>query len=82
MIQNYCESILTIVVTVFQNVAWLQTDKDTKLETQASANNTSTAVDGAIKVKVKVKKPIVLSEIHFRTTGRHLSVGSHSVICH
>jgi len=34
-------------------------------------------------VKVKeVKERIVLSEIHVRTTGRHLSMGSHSVICH
>jgi len=32
--------------------------------------------------KVTVKERIVLSEIHFRTTRRHLSVGSHSVICH
>ena len=31
----------------------------------------------------KVKKErIVLREIHPRTTGRHLSMGSHSVICH
>jgi len=34
------------------------------------------------KVKVKVKERTVLREIHLRTTGRHLSVGSHSVICH
>ena len=33
-------------------------------------------------VKVNVKERIVLREIHFRTTGRHLSMGSHSVICH
>jgi len=33
-------------------------------------------------VMVKVKERIVLSEIHLRTTGRHLSIGSHSVICH
>ena len=33
-------------------------------------------------VKVKVKEHIVLREIHLRTTGRHLSMGSHSVICH
>jgi len=33
-------------------------------------------------VKVTVKEHIVLSEIHLRTTGRHLSMGSHSVICH
>ena len=31
---------------------------------------------------MKVKERIVLSEIHLRTTGRHLSVGSHSVTCH
>ena len=37
---------------------------------------------GVVKVKVKVKERIVLREIHLRTTGRHLSVGSHSVICH
>jgi len=32
--------------------------------------------------KKKVNERIVLSEIHLRTTGRHLSMGSHSVICH
>ena len=32
--------------------------------------------------RVKVKERIVLREIHLRTTGRHLSMGSHSVICH
>ena len=33
--------------------------------------------------QLKVKKErIVLREIHLRTTGRHLSMGSHSVICH
>ena len=31
---------------------------------------------------VFIKERIVLREIHLRTTGRHLSVGSHSVICH
>jgi len=35
-----------------------------------------------IKGKEKVKERIVLREIHLRTTGRHLSMGSHSVICH
>ena len=30
----------------------------------------------------KVKERIVFREIHLRTTGRHLSMGSHSVICH
>ena len=30
----------------------------------------------------KGKERIVLREIHLRTTGRHLSMGSHSVICH
>ena len=33
-------------------------------------------------IKVKVKERIVLREIHLRTTARHLSMGSHSVICH
>jgi len=33
-------------------------------------------------IKVKVKERIVLSEIYLRTTGRDLSMGSHSVICH
>jgi len=33
-------------------------------------------------IKVKVKERIVLSEIHLRTTGHHLSMGAHSVICH
>jgi len=32
--------------------------------------------------KEKVKERIVLREIHLRTTGRHLSMGSHRVICH
>ena len=32
--------------------------------------------------KVKVQERIVLREIHLRATGRHLSMGSHSVICH
>ena len=31
---------------------------------------------------INVTKRIVLSEIHLRTTGCHLSIGSHSVICH
>jgi len=31
---------------------------------------------------IKVKEHIVLREIHLRTTGRHLSMGSHSVICY
>ena len=34
------------------------------------------------RCKKKVKERIVLREIHLRTTGRHLSMGSHSVICH
>jgi len=29
-----------------------------------------------------VKEHIVLSEIHLKTTRCHLSIGSHSVICH
>ena len=32
--------------------------------------------------KVKVKERIVLREIHTRTTGRHLSIGSHSITYH
>ena len=32
--------------------------------------------------KVNVKERIVLREIYLRTTRRHLSMGSHSVICH
>ena len=31
---------------------------------------------------IKVKEHTVLSDIHLRTTGRHLSTGSHSVIYH
>ena len=31
---------------------------------------------------VKVKQHTVLSEIHLRTMGCHLSMGSHNVICH
>ena len=38
-------------------------------------------VNDTDKLKVK-KEHIVLREIHLRTTGRHLSMGSHSVICH
>jgi len=33
---------------------------------------------GDLKRKGKVKERIVLSEIHLRTMGRHLSMGSHS----
>jgi len=33
-----------------------------------------------LHIKVKVKERIVLREIHLRTTGRHLSMASHS--CH
>jgi len=33
-------------------------------------------------VRIKVKERIILREIHLRTTGRHLSMGSHRVICH
>jgi len=36
---------------------------------------------GVFRVK-KVKERIVLCEIYLRTTGWHLSMGSHSVICH
>ena len=32
--------------------------------------------------KKKAKERIVLREIHLRTKGRHLSVGSHSITCH
>jgi len=35
-----------------------------------------------VNAMVKERKLIVLSEIHLRTTARHLSMGSHSVICH
>ena len=35
-----------------------------------------------INCEKKIKERKVLSEIHLRTTGRHLSMGSHSVICH
>ena len=34
------------------------------------------------RTHIKVKECIVLREFHLRTTGRHLSMGSHSVICH
>ena len=36
----------------------------------------------ATSKRKKGKGAIVLREIHLRTTGRHLSMGSHSVICH
>ena len=32
--------------------------------------------------KERINQRIVFREIHLRTTGRHLSLGSHSVICH
>ena len=35
-----------------------------------------------VKCVKKVKERIVLREIHLRTTGHHLSMGSHSVICY
>jgi len=38
------------------------------------------AING-ITIHVK-KERTVLREIHLRTTGRHLSTGSHGVICH
>jgi len=34
------------------------------------------------RMRVKVKERIVLREIHLRTTGCYLSMGSHNVICH
>jgi len=36
----------------------------------------------AVELGLLKKERIVLREIHLRTTGRHLSMGSHSVICH
>jgi len=40
-------------------------------------------VDASMSFKIiMVKERIVLREIHLRTTGRHLSMGSHCVICH
>jgi len=36
----------------------------------------------ALQWSKKVKERIVLREIHLRSTGRHLSIGSHSVTCH
>jgi len=42
---------------------------------------TDIAVLAATKWTQK-KERIVLREIHLRTTGRHLSIRSHSVICH
>ena len=41
--------------------------------------HTAVAFDAPVRVK---KERIVLREIHLRTTERHLSMGSHSVICH
>jgi len=35
-----------------------------------------------VSLKVKVKESILLSEIQLSTMGRHLSMGSHNVICH
>jgi len=35
-----------------------------------------------VMVMMMVEERIVLCEIHLRTMGRHLSMGSHSVICH
>jgi len=42
----------------------------------------SHGVSRALASRVKVKERIVLREIHLRTTGRHLSIGSHSITCH
>jgi len=44
----------------------------------------SVALNTSFSVRLfkKVKERMVLSEIHLRTTGCHLSMGSHSVICH
>jgi len=35
-----------------------------------------------MKIKEKVNERIVLREIHLRTMGRHLSIGSHGITCH
>jgi len=54
-----------------------------KLKTKTHSHKTldQDPWDTIILVKVKVKKRIVLRVIHLRTTGHHLSMGSHSVIC-
>ena len=54
---------------------------DKKPQCYAKVNRTAHLTARSDK-KVKVKEHIVLREIHLRTTGRHLSIGSHSVICH
>ena len=38
--------------------------------------------EGTRKVKYIKKERLVLREIHLRTTGCHLSIGSHSITCH
>ena len=40
------------------------------------------SVGNFVSHEVTIKERIVLREIHLRTTGCHLSMGSHSVICH
>ena len=51
--------------------------------THSATDNYSVLINAVIlTAAAKVKERIVLSETHFRTTGRHLSMGSHSVICH
>ena len=49
------------------------------MQLQADCGRRTT--NSAVTVSVKVKERIVLRKIHLRTTGRHLSVASHSVIC-
>jgi len=64
--------------------------KQTHRQTRTGENNTTQlqtdrhtrSTELSCFIKKKVKERIVLREIHLRTTGRHLLMGSHSVICH
>ena len=58
-------------------------ERDGREVEEGKVGEESTGVEGREggREGIKVKERIVLSEIHLRTTGRHLSMGSHSVIC-
>ena len=54
----------------------------TRVADMTSRRRLRSSASHRLEVKVKVKQRIVLREIHLRTTGRHLSMGSHSITCY
>ena len=62
------------ICLVFEKIAFLHQDPRWRI---SAILDFMGPIIGSLK-----KERIVLGEIHLRTTGRHLSVGSHSIICH